>query len=386
MDGFRVVICGGGIAGAEGLLRVRRLLGREVELTLVAPNDQLAYRPLAVKEPFAMAGVRRYPLQRLVNDTGAEWARAGLSWVDTDRQVVHLGEGAGEVPYDALLIAVGGRSYQDLPHVTTFSDMHDAYHGIVEDIEGGYTKRVALVMPDGPTWPLPLYELALMTAARARDAQAQLELHLLTPEPEPLAAFGGDVSREISRRLEEAGVQVHAGAAAHVPEAQHVVAPARGVDIHADRIVALPRVAGPAIRGIPGAGAEGFIPVDRHCVVPGTEGRVFAAGDATPFPVKHGGVGSQQADVAAAGIARLAGADIEAPEYRPVIRAVLLTGARPLFLTATLVGDRGFGAELSEESPWGSDEKVVAEELGPYLAGLDADAERQHRREQSIQP
>ena len=34
---------------------------------------------------------------------------------------------------------------------------------------------------------------------------------------------------------------------------------------------------------------------------------MFAAGDATDFPVKHGGLGAQQADTAAAGIAHLAG-------------------------------------------------------------------------------
>jgi sulfide:quinone oxidoreductase len=387
MEGFRVVICGGGIAGAEGLLRLRRLLGDEASLTLVAPNDELRYRPLAVKEPFAMAGVRRYPVQRLVSDTGAEWVRAGLVWLDPDRQVAHVDEGAAEVPYDALLIAVGGRSHQDLPHVATFSDSHDAYTGIVQDIEGGYTKTIALVMPNGPTWPLPLYELALMTAARARGMGADdLQIHFFTPEPEPLAAFGGTVSQEVTARLERAGIALHAGAMVQVPEGGHVVVQAQGLDLHVDRIVALPRVAGPAIRGIAGGGAEGFIPVDRHCSVPGTGGHVFAAGDATAFPVKHGGIGSQQADVAAAGIARLAGAGVEAPEYKPTIRAVLLTGERPLYLTARLVGDRGFGGEISEESPWETDDKVIAEELGPYLKGLDDEAEREHQRRESIRP
>jgi hypothetical protein len=62
------------------------------------------------------------------------------------------------------------------------------------------------------------------------------------------------------------------------------------------------------------------------------------------LPVKHGGLGAQMADVAAAGIAPLAG-DAPAPEpLRPVIRGVLHTPP---------------------------DEKVVAEELGPFLATLE---------------
>ena len=71
----------------------------------------------------------------------------------------------------------------------------------------------------------------------------------------------------------------------------------------ADRIITMPRIAGPSIRGLAGAGASGFIPIDKHCSVPGTGGRVFAAGDAVNYPIKHGGLGTQMADVAAAAIA-----------------------------------------------------------------------------------
>ena len=38
MDRFRVVICGGGIAAVEGLLRLRRLVGEALDVTLVAPE------------------------------------------------------------------------------------------------------------------------------------------------------------------------------------------------------------------------------------------------------------------------------------------------------------------------------------------------------------
>jgi NADH dehydrogenase FAD-containing subunit len=59
---FDVVVCGGGVAGIEGLLRVRRLGGDRMRLTLVSPDRDLVYRPLAVREPFALSGVRRYSL------------------------------------------------------------------------------------------------------------------------------------------------------------------------------------------------------------------------------------------------------------------------------------------------------------------------------------
>ena len=62
MSDFRVVICGGGIAAVEGLLRLRRLAGDSVDIELIAPNEELVYRPMAVRQPFAAGPPRRYPL------------------------------------------------------------------------------------------------------------------------------------------------------------------------------------------------------------------------------------------------------------------------------------------------------------------------------------
>ena len=82
MDRYRVVICGGGIAAVEGLLRLRTLAGDALEITLLAPNDELRYRPLAVDEPFAKRGVRRYPLRTIAGRTGTEWHKGAAEWSD----------------------------------------------------------------------------------------------------------------------------------------------------------------------------------------------------------------------------------------------------------------------------------------------------------------
>lgn len=105
-DRFRVVICGGSIAAVEGLLRLRRLVGDAVHVTLVAPNDELRYRPVAVQEPFSRPSARRYPLRKIVRHTDAEWVQEALEWVDPDGQVAHSADGR-IIPYDALLLAVG---------------------------------------------------------------------------------------------------------------------------------------------------------------------------------------------------------------------------------------------------------------------------------------
>ena len=119
------------------------------------------------------------------------------------------------------------------------------------------------------------------------------------------------------------------------------------------------------------ADANGFIPIDGRCRVEGMGEHVFAAGDATSFPVKQGGLGAQQADVAAAGIAALAG-DHEPAELEPVLRGSLIAGERRrLFFQARLEDGRAVDSEVLDAPDWESDEKIVAAELGPYLHGLD---------------
>jgi sulfide:quinone oxidoreductase len=362
MADFRVVICGGGIAAVEGLLRLRALAGDAVDVELIAPNDELVYRPLAVREPFAFGPPRRYPLQRITRDTDAEWTKDTLGWVDREAQVVHTGHGR-EVAYDALLVAVGAKQVAPYTHVATFhdADADEVFHGVVQDIELGYTRSLAFIQPVGPVWPLPLYELALMTAQRAHSMDVRdLELTLVTPEPRPLAVFGAAVGDVVSDRLARAGIKVYCESIAKVPASRRL------------RMLALPRIAGPAVAGLPGAGAHGFLPIDKYCRVPRIGGRVFAAGDAANYPIKHGGLGTQMADAAASAIAALAGVVDKPRAFNPVIRGKLLTGADPIYISARPIGAQSFGSEVFDEPPWPADEKVVAEELGPYLARLDA--------------
>ena len=374
MSEFRVVVCGGGIAAVEGLLRLRRLLGTSVNIELVAPNDDLVMRPLAVSQPFAFGSPSRYGLGRIAMDHDAAWVKDTLAWVDRDAQVAHTG-GGESLRYDALLIAVGGRQMEAFEHVRTFRDAEadETYQGVVQDIEEGYSKSIAFLLPDGPVHPLPLYELALMTAERARSMDIDdLEMSLVTPEVSPMAIFGRGASDAVADLLERAGITVYSSALAQVPAPGHVVVQPQGIELHPARMIAIPRIAGPGIRGLAGGGAHGFIPIDSACRVPGTDARVHAAGDAAAYPIKHGGLGAQMADTAAAAIAQLAGADVEVKPFQPIIRGKLLSGGAPLYISARLVGPRGFESEVYDTPPWPPDDKVVAEELGPYLAGVDA--------------
>ena len=367
---FDVVVCGGGVAGVEALLRLRRLGGDSMRLTLVCPDRDLVYRPLAVLEPFASSGVRRYPLERITADVGARWVRDGLSSVDHASRVVHT-EGGAMLHYDALLLAIGARESSPYEHASIFTDRDGGatFRGMVRDIELGLVNSLAFVLPHEWVWPLPLYELALMTAARARSMNMKPQITFVTSEGRPLKAFGQAGGDAVVRLLEKAGITLHTGVVARVPAPG--VLRLDGMQVEAERIVTLPKITGRAIRGIP-AGERWFVPIDEWCVVGSTDGRVFAAGDATDFPVKQGGIGAQQADTAAAGIAHIAGLGDRPPALHPVIRGTLLTGERPLYVAAHVIAGVGWQSEIYERPPWPPEDKIVAAELGPYVRKLES--------------
>src|ERR1700759_2221287 len=125
MERFRVVICGAGIAGIEGLLRLHRLAGAESDVILLSPSSYLDYRPLAVAESFGDEQVQRYALDRIVADTGARWLQDSLGWVDRGAQLAFTSTGEA-LGYDALLLALGGKPCPTSPFMEPFNSRHGA--------------------------------------------------------------------------------------------------------------------------------------------------------------------------------------------------------------------------------------------------------------------
>ena len=95
---------------------------------------------------------------------------------------------------------------------------------------------------------------------------------------------------------------------------------------------------------------------------------VFAAGDATDFPVKQGGLAAQQADAVAEAIAASAGADIDPEPFRPILRGTLLTGGPARYLRADISGAAGDDSLVSGEALWWPPNKLSGRYLAPYLS------------------
>ena len=81
-----MIIVGGGVAALEAVLALADLAPDHTDVTVIAPNSDFAYRPLAVREPFAYGAARRYPLAPIVGDAGARLVSDELAWVDPVKQ------------------------------------------------------------------------------------------------------------------------------------------------------------------------------------------------------------------------------------------------------------------------------------------------------------
>lgn len=373
MPGLRVLIAGGGVAALECALALSDMAPDRTDVTVLAPNTEFVYRPMAVREPFAYGPARRYPLAPIVAEAGATLLPGELAWIDPAAQAIHTKAGES-IEYDALVLALGASVTERYGHALTINDrdLDETMHGLIQDVEGGYVHRLAFVSPGRMAWPLPLYELAMMTAGRAYEMGMELETTIVTPEDAPLAIFGTSASDVVAELLASAKVGTINSAYAEVPSSREVVISPGDRHLSVDRVVALPELYGPAVRGIP-LGEHGFIRVDPYCRVPAVE-HIFAAGDATDFPIKQGGIGSQQADTVAQSIAALAGAAVTPERFSPEIRGMLLTNGKPRYLTARITGGQGFSSEIAETPSWSPAGKIAAKYLAPYLDARDREA------------
>ena len=368
-DQSHVLIAGGGVAALEAALALRALAEDRVSVELLAPEPHFWYRPLAVAAPFKLGEVLHLELEGLARSIGASLTPGALTGVDAWRHIAHTSKNI-QIEYGMLLIACGALAIPAIPGALTFrgpADIEKIEH-LLEEIAGGGVGSVAFAIPWGAVWSLPAYELALLTAAHleARGTR-NVKLTVVTPEYEPLQLFGPPASEAVRELLAERGVSVRAGAyVGELADGELRLIPEGSIP--AERVVALPRLVGAPIDGLPQT-VHGFVPVDAHCRVHGLED-IFAAGDITSFTVKQGGIATQQADVAAEAIAAAAGADVTPQRFRPVLRGLLLTGGEPRYLRREVTAHPEREPIAGPEPLWWPPAKIVGRYLAPFLASI----------------
>lgn len=356
---FDVVIAGAGLAGIEAVLGLRELARDQVRVTVVGPAHEVLHQPLG-DAPWTMGGVDRHPIDEVMSLLDVSLVRDAMTGVDPDRRRLLLRQG-GEMPYDALLVAIGARRVMSLDNAVVFGSAIDvpAVERILDLAHRGAAHRVAVTVPVGTAWSLPAYEVALRVAA------VNAEATVITPETKPVSVFGDEASAVVAEELERAGVRVVNGVVEDTEPGEIALTGDRR--LAADAVVALPWVRGPRVEGLP-HDPDGFLPVDPFGAVDGVEG-VWAAGDGTSFPIRQGGLACQQAATAARSIAAAAGAPVTAEPLEPCVRGALPTGSGTLWLEHDL---HSGVSRASREPLWDPPHRVAGVRLPAFLEKLDA--------------
>ncbi|PZR66080.1 MAG: hypothetical protein DLM64_13355 [Solirubrobacterales bacterium] len=372
----RVLIAGGGVAGLETLLALRALAPDRVEITILAPELKFINRSMSVSQPFNPQRVRGLRLEDTAGELGAHWHRGTLDRFDHGRHRAVTRDG-DELPYDMLVLALGAHPEHEWESegVLTFHGGADGpnYRLLLQRLREDRVRTVAFVKPGGASWPLPLYDLALMTAAwcATRD-RAEVELSLITPEEEPLGIFGKTASAAVRQLLDKNDVALYTSSYGVPGRDGRIDITPGNRRMWVDRVVTQPRLVGPRLRGIP-CDHDGFMHTDLHGRLAGFDG-VFAAGDATTFPIKQGGLAAQQADAVAEAIAASVGVELDPQPFHPILRGVLLTGGPERYLRADLSGGAGDDSTISGEALWWPPDKLAGRYLAPYLSSQVGDA------------
>lgn len=370
-DAAKVLIAGGGVGALEAALAVHDLAGDKARVEICAGRADFVYRPFAVGEPYGASRVLRYDLRDLAERCGAEFRLENVAAVDPALRCA-TGHDGTEIPYDHLVVACGSRLLWSVPGAVTFWGVPDEGEmlEVVSRLREGRLRRLVFTMPGGHGWALPAYELALMAAAEvAAHGIAGTRITIVTPEEGPLKIFGRRASEQVAELLADHDIDVIAGAhPVKYEDGQLAIVP--GGPIEADAVVSLPRLEGRHIEGLP-YDSDGFIPVDDHARIAGLS-HAYAVGDVTNFPVKQGGIATQQADAAAEAIAVDLGCDAEANPLDPVLRGILWTGSKPRYLFGWLGGGHGETSVASDRPPWPIDNpsKLIGRYLTPFLADL----------------
>jgi sulfide:quinone oxidoreductase len=239
---------------------------------------------------------------------------------------------------------------------------------VLRELDQHHLGALVFAVPSGVAWPLPLYELAMVSAEHARQQGGRTEITLVSPEPRPLAAFGAEAAELVAAELSDRGVQFLGSSTPDRLCGGGALSIQSGAPIKADHVVAVPQLRGASIASIP-ANRWGFVPTDAVGRVEGM-GDVYAAGDMTVYPIKHGGLATQQADRIAHTIAARLGQTPHEVKVKPTLEVRLIGGERPLHLRIELdefaqpTGARLAHTCCDRQPGW---TKVFGRYLTPYL-------------------
>ena len=283
------------------------IAGDRAEVTLVAPDPDFLYKPLLVEEPFDLGPAEQHALEPVAEELGARFLLDSVRRVDAAEHALEL-DGGGRLDYDYAVVCTGGR-------------LHPAFEASRHFPRASRFESISLLRATDGAGKFSSWSLGgspgvadlrdrEMTKRRALELGTSVELTVVTPEEAPLAVFGPAASAAVSELLSARGIAVETAVTLIRRVASEIVLTPGGRRIAVADVIPSRRWRARRSPDCP-ATRTGSSRSTTTRAWSGMED-VYAAGDGTNFPIKQGGIATQQADAAAEDIAHRLGAAVDA--------------------------------------------------------------------------
>lgn len=193
----RVVVIGGGFAGATAAKYLRLWSQQRVAVTLVEPQPRFLSCPLS---NLVLADERELSdltldYAQLVSRHGVNWARERATGIDPQRRRVRLAGGT-ELPYDRLIVAPGvSFDYSEMPGMNRPGAQQAVPHAWKAGAQTVALRRQLQAMPDGGVFAISIppapyrcppgpYERACLVAHYLRRHKPRSKLLVLDANPD----------------------------------------------------------------------------------------------------------------------------------------------------------------------------------------------------------
>lgn len=318
-----IVIIGSGFAGCTAV-RTLRKKGYRDTITLISPKAELFYYPSLI---WVASGERQESDLRI--DLNGFFSRNRVNYIADSVQGINtttrqLTTANGDIDFDYVIIACGGRYIRKLPgieHAHIACSGWEATRSWADKLAEMDAGKLVFGFSSNPNEPSamrggPVFEFLFGTDTLLKNQgrRDKFELHFVSPAPRPGARMGEKAVDRLLNEMSQRNVHTHLGSKLKSMQADRVITETETVE--SDLILFIPGMAGPTWAADSGLNLSegGFFQADEYCRVTGSE-HFYVAGDAGSFPgpdwkPKQAHMADLQAEAAAKNIlSRLNGGD-----------------------------------------------------------------------------
>lgn len=287
-----ILICGAGFAAATAVKTLRKQ-GFDGRISLLAPKPELFYYPSLIWVPSGQRSEKdlRVDLSGLLNKHKVDYIQGRVTGLKAESQTLLYD--SGEIHYDALIIATGGRYLRKLPgidqaHIVCAGwDDTKAFSDKLASLESG---TLAFGFAGNPNEPSamrggPVFEFLFGTDTllRKQGRRDKFKLVFFSPAARPGQRLGEKAVDRLLGEMKKRGIETRLGKKPKKIENGTLIL--EEGQIEADSIVFIPGMTGPDWAAESGLTLSegGFFKGQPNCLVEGSE-NVFVAGDAGSFP------------------------------------------------------------------------------------------------------